>query len=385
MPHPSTRLTIRSLVLPALLAVASSAGSARAEEHGLLETLRQQITLTSTVPETGDGNPYAVFVAPVSAGKIRKDDVLVDNFNDVANLQGKGSTIVLYTPSTKKTALFAKLPQKLEQCPGGVGLSTAMAMLKTGWVIVGSAPSLDGTTKTKGPGCLLVLDPNGKLVASWVGPHIDAPWGNMAVVDKGSTATLFVSMSGFEVPGPQVRDPETGYAVTVRKAKVVRLDLQIPEGKPPVIAAETVVADGFAQRADRDVFLIGPTGVALGKDDTLYVSDAVDNRIVAVADASTRTTSAGTGREVTKGGLLKRPLAMITTPDGHLLTTNSKRGTVVEIEPATGKQLYAKWISANPAQYPPGNGNLFGIAMKPDGSGFYFVQDDVNMLVEASR
>lgn len=381
----STRLRVLWIALPALLAIASPAGGTRAAEQGLLETLQRQIPLTSTVPETGDGNPYAVFVAPVSAGKIQKDDVLVDNFNDVANLQGKGSTIILYTPSTKKTSLFAKLPQKLEQCPGGVGLSTAMAMLKTGWVIVGSAPSLDGTTKTKGPGCLLVLDPNGKLVATWVGPNVDAPWGNMAVVDKGNGATLFVSMSGFDVPGPQVRDPDTGYAVTVRKAKVVRLDLQIPEGKPPVIAAETVVADGFAQRADRDVFLIGPTGVALGSDDTLYVSDALENRIVAIPDASTRTTSAGTGREVTRGGLLKRPLAMIMTPDGRLLTTNSKRGTVVEIDPTTGKQLYAKWISANPAQYPPGNGNLFGIAMKPDGSGIYFVQDDVNMLVEASR
>ncbi len=385
MTHLSTSLRIPWLALTALLAAASPARSTKAAEQGLLETLRQQITLTSTVPETGDGNPYAVFVAPVSAGKIQKGDVLVDNFNDVSNLQGKGSTIVLYTPSTKKTSLFSKLPQKLEQCPGGVGLSTAMAMLETGWVIVGSAPSLDGTTKTKGAGCLLVLDPNGKLVATWVGPNIDAPWGNMAVVDKGSTATLFVSMSGFDVPGPQVRDPTTGYAVTVRKAKVVRLDLRIPDGRPPVIAAETVIADGFAQRADIDVFLIGPTGLALGRDDTLYLSDALDNRIVAIPEASTRTTSAGTGREVTRGGLLKRPLAMVMAPGGHLLTTNSKRGTVVEIDPATGKQLYAKWISTNPAQYPPGNGNLFGIAMKPDGSGFYFVQDDVNMLVEATR
>jgi hypothetical protein len=58
---------------------------------------------------------------------------------------------------------------------------------------------------------------------------------------------------------------------------------------------------------------------------------------------------------------------------------------VVEINPATGEQLGARWINANPAQYPPGNGNLFGIAMKPDGSGFYYVSDDVNTLQEAVR
>ena len=38
--------------------------------------------LTTTVPDNGDQNPYAIVVAPVSAGKIQKDDVLVDNFND---------------------------------------------------------------------------------------------------------------------------------------------------------------------------------------------------------------------------------------------------------------------------------------------------------------
>ncbi len=93
-------------------------------------------TLTSTVTENGDLNPYAVVVAPVSAGRIQKDDVLVDNFNNISNLQGTGGTIVDYTPSTKKTTLFAKLPQHLAQCPGGIGLTTAMTMLKSGWVIV---------------------------------------------------------------------------------------------------------------------------------------------------------------------------------------------------------------------------------------------------------
>ena len=48
--------------------------------------------------ENGDLNPYAVIVAPVSAGKVMKDDVLVDNFNNISNLQGTGTTIVGYRP-----------------------------------------------------------------------------------------------------------------------------------------------------------------------------------------------------------------------------------------------------------------------------------------------
>ncbi len=57
-----------------------------------------------------------------------------------------------------------------------------------------------------------------------------------------------------------------------------------------------MIASGFGQKADKDVFVIGPTGLALGRDGTLYVSDALGNRIVAIPDAATRTTSAGQGR-----------------------------------------------------------------------------------------
>jgi hypothetical protein len=353
------------------------------EPRGFLETVKKHVTLTSTVPDNGDQNPYAIVVAPVSAGKIQKDDLLVDNFNDISNLQGLGTTIVDYNPATKQTTLFAKLPRHLPQCPGGVGLTTAMTMLKSGWVIVGSTPSNDGTTRTRGDGCLLVLDPNGQLVDTWVGLDINGPWGNMAVIDNGTSATLFISMAGFDLPGPQVRDPESGFPVTLRKATVLRMELNVPPGKPPTIRSKTVIGNGFSARADKSDFLIGPTGLALAPDNTLYVSDALDNRIVAIADATTRTTSAGTGREITKGGLLLHPLALIMLPNGHLLSCNAWNGQVVETDPVAGKQIYAQWIDMDQAQSPPGNGDLFGIAMRPDGKAFYYVADDVNTLVES--
>ena len=157
-----------------------------AEPKGFLETVRRHSLVTSTVPANGDQNPYAIVVAPVSAGKIQEGDVLVDNFNDRNNLQGLGTTIVTYRPSTKRLALFAAIPRNLPQCPGGVGLTTAMTMLKSGWVIVGSLPSQDGTTKTKGQGCLIVLDAQGNVAGTIAGPNINGPWGNMAVIDNGS-------------------------------------------------------------------------------------------------------------------------------------------------------------------------------------------------------
>jgi len=164
----------------------------------------------------------------------------------------------------------------------------------------------------------------------------------MSVIDNGTTATLFINTAGVGAPGPEVGDPETGYPVTVAKATVLRIDLAIPGGNPPVIKSKTVVAHGFGQRADRNVFLIGPTDLALGQDNTLYVSDALGNRIIAIPDAVARTTSAGTGREVTEDGLMRRPLALIMLPNGHLLACNALNGQVVELDSATGKQIYAQ-------------------------------------------
>jgi hypothetical protein len=371
-----------SLVL--LHSACAAADGSTANAKGMLETIRHHKVLASTIPDNGDVNPYAVIVAPVSAGAIAKDDVLVDNFNNGANLQGTGTTIIRYRPSTKETKLFAQVPQNLKDCPGGVGLTTAMTMLKSGWVIVGSLPSTDGTTRTKGDGCLLVFDANGHHVATWAGAKINGPWGDIASIDRGDTATLFISMAGFGIQGPDILDPATHSPAVLHQATVLRLELTIANGKPPIVKSQTVIGDGFSHRADKDAFLFGPTGLALGADDTLYVTDGIDNEITAITEASTRAASARTGRLVSKGGLLSGPLAMVMTPAGHLIVCNGKNGQAVEIDPVSGKQMHAHWLDHNQAQTPPGNGDLFGIALTPDGNGLYYVEDEVNALVLAT-
>ncbi len=374
--HALTSLTALCLGA-ALCVVPARADQAPDAGQGYLEHIRHQSTLTSTVPRNGDQNPYAVVVSPVSSGKLHEGDVLVTNFNDSNNLQGLGTTIVAFEPGTRKLSVFASLPRHLPSCPGGVGLTTAFAVLKSGWSIVGSLPSDDGTTATKKDGCLMVLDNQGQLAGVLKGPAINGPWGNMAVVDRGDSATLFVSMTGFgvEAPGQEV----------VNKATVLRIELAIPAGGPPVAVSQTVIADGFGEQADKAVFVIGPTGLAMGPNDTLFVSDAIGNRVVAIPEASTRTASAGTGRVVTKDGFIRRPLALVTAPNGHLLVVNGLNGQVVEVDPADGHQLYARWIDTDRAQQPPGSGDLFGMAMMLDGEGFYFVQDDMNTLVQARK
>jgi hypothetical protein len=367
-----------SLLLPAVLMLGVLPHGANAEGRAAyLQSIHQHTTLTSTIPANGDVNPYAIYVAPISAGKIRKDDVLVDNFNNDGNLQGLGTTIIDYSPSTKVMRLFSSIPRHLAQCPGGVGLTTAMSMLRSGWIIVGSLPSNNGTTATKGHGCLIILNSEGNVAGTITSSNINGPWGNMAVVDHGDTATLFISNTGFGVGAPTDDSP------VVKQATVLRLSLTIPPGSPPVVTNQTVIGDGFGEQADKGVFIIGPTGLALGGNGVLYISDALGNRVAAIPDALSRTTSAGTGQDVTKGGLLQRPLALCIAPNRDLLVTNALNGEVVEIDPMTGKQLGAQWIDVDQAQTPPGNGDLFGIAMTPSGDGFYYVEDDVNTLVLA--
>ncbi len=367
-----------STILPAMavFGLALIASAPAKADAAFLPGLKKHQLLTSTSPDNGDQNPYALVVAPASAGSVRKNDVLIGNFNNKGNLQGTGSTIVDYRPSTGQMSVFAATPASLPGCPGGVGLTTAMTMLKSGWVIVGSAPSTDGTSKTLGQGCLIVLDSFGKVAGTIAGPEINDPWGNMAVIDNGDTAKLFVSNVGFDIG--------TSGAPTVHdKATVLRIDLSIPDGKPPVVTEKTVIADGLASQADPGVFLIGPTGLALGSQGQLYISDAIGNRVVSIPDAASRTSSAGTGKEIAKGGFLNRPLALATAPNGNLLVINGLDGFVVEVDPDGGKQLARRLIDGDQAQSPPGSGDLFGIAINPDGKSFYYVEDDINALVEA--
>ena len=367
-------MTTRKILIQ-MLAASCLALPARAQTASYLAGMKTHHLVTSTVPANGDQNPYAMVVAPVTAGALRQGDLLVDNFNNKNNLQGTGSTIIDYRPGTGETSTFAAVPQNLPGCPGGVGLSTAMAVLKSGWVIVGSAPSTDGTTKTLGSGCLIILDATGKVAGTIAGPDIADPWGNMAWIDKGDSATLFFSNAGFGIGAPGQAEQKT--------ATVLRLTLSIAPGQVPVVTDKTVIGSGFGAQSDAGAFLIGPTGLALAPDGTLYVSDALGNRIVAIANAASRADSAGTGRLVTQGDKLQRPLAMTMAPNGHLLVVNGLNGQAVEIDPASGRQIGASWLDSDEAQTPPGNGDLFGMTVNPAGSGFYYVEDDMNTVEQA--
>ncbi len=97
------------------------------------------VSVASTVPGNGDINPYGVAVVRRSTGSLVEGDVLVSNFNNAANQQGTGTSIV-EVARDGTTTLFAQInaANLPGACPGGVGLTTALVVLLKGWVIVGS-------------------------------------------------------------------------------------------------------------------------------------------------------------------------------------------------------------------------------------------------------
>lgn len=349
-----------------------SASSSLSPEPGSFLAGKTTVTpLGSTTPPNGDINPYAIWPVTETIGSVTAGDVLVDNFNNESNNQGTGTTIVDMHPSGALT-VFASLPQTVAGCPGGVGLTTAMVQLQTGWVIVGSLPSTDGKTSTAGAGCLLVLSPTGQLVSTITGPYLDGPWDE-TVQDNGTSATLFVTNTLVGLT------PTSSDATPVDQGDVVRLTLSESATMPPAVTAETEVAGGFAEKPDASAFVKGPTGLVLGSSGALYVADNLGNRIVSVPEALTRTTSAGTGTLLSQGGQLANPLGLALAPDGDLLAANATNGKIVEIAPS-GKQVGEYYADDDIGQDPPGNGDLFDVAVDRAGTGVLFVNDGTNTL-----
>jgi hypothetical protein len=327
-------------------------------------------TIVSTVPKNGDVNPYGVAVVPRSIGKLTQGNILVSNFNNSANLQGTGTTIVQISPDGKRR-LFAQINASTlpGACPGGVGLTTALVVLQRGWVIVGSLPTADGTSATAEAGCLIVLDSTGMVAETFAGSPINGPW-DMTAFDEGDQAALFFTnvLNGTVAANGKV----------VNRGTVLRLDLDVPtQGQgQPTRESTTVIGSGFSERTDPAALVIGPTGVGLSGS-TLYIADSLNNRIAAIPNALERQSTAGTGKDVTSNGAINDPLGLTIAPNGDILTANGNDGNLVETTPG-GTQVAKKLVDSSGS--PPGAGCLFGLAVVPGGSGVYFVDDCTNTL-----
>jgi len=326
------------------------------------------VTVASTVPSNGDLNPYGVAMVPVSMGNLVQGHILVSNFNNSSNQQGTGTTIVDIAPSGAVN-LFAWIDASMlpGPCPGGVGLTTALVVLRAGWVIVGSLPTSDGTSATAQAGCLIVLNPSGDVVETIAGAPINGPW-DMIALDMGSTADLFVTNV--------LNGTVAGNGNVVYEGTVVRIDLALPQNSMPSVVSVNTIGSGFPERTNAAALVLGPTGVGLAPDGTLYVADTLENRIASIDNAASRTSTAGIGKTVTLNPALNAPLGLAVRPtNGNIFTVNGNNGLLIETTETgapDGRLLLDSSVT------PPVSGALFGLATASEG--LYFVDDATNTL-----
>jgi hypothetical protein len=261
----------------------------------------------------------AVPAAFPSGGPLRPGDILVSNFNNAANQQGTGTTIVAVSSSGQSSTFFAA-PASLSL----VGLTTALLALRSGLVVVGNTPTTDGTAGTVMPGSLLFIDPRGRVVLNLTdSTRLDGPWDMTADESRPDNPILYVS--------------------NVLSGTVTRVDVHVEHrgGVPvPIIESLTQIASGFAHRTDPNALVVGPTGLVLEGRETLYVADTGNNRIQVLHGVRSTDGDLGPGATVVSGSPLQGPLALAETPIGTLVTSNgdavAPTGTtnlVVEINP----------------------------------------------------
>jgi len=350
---------------------ATTAAASSASSTPFLASLTTVSPVASTVPVNGDVNPYGIVFVPTSVGKLQAGQMLISNFNAKEGAkesgQGTGTTIVEVS-TAGKVSPFATIDANTlpGPCPGGVGLTTALEILPGGYVVVGSLPTSNGKSATAKYGCLIVLDSEGKAVETIAGNNIQGPWDSTAK-SEGSKTALFVSNA--------LNGGAAKAIHTIDNSTVLRIELESGEGQMPKVLNETVIANGIPWVDSAEALVLGPTGLALGSNGTLYVASTDGSKILAISEATTRTTPAARGGTVlTEGGHLKEPLGMVLAPNGNIITSNGGDGNMVETTPS-GQQ-----VAVQTADKKTGAGALFGLAIAPDGKGIYFVDDGENTL-----
>jgi sugar lactone lactonase YvrE len=282
------------------------------------------VVVSSTIPADGDLNPYGIAFVPAGFpedGSLRVGDVLVANFNATNNLQGTGTTIIKFTP--------ARGGPVVPFTPAGMngnastffksklaGLTTALGVLKRGFIIVGNVPTTDGTVNTISNGALQIIDRHGKLVTKLVDDKfLDSPW-DLTIDDDGDHALLFVS--------------------NVLSGTVTRLNLQVTS-KGVDVVHKTVIAKGYKHEPNSAALVLGPTGLVFDESrDILYVASTDDNAIFAVLHAAQASAPVNKGTLVFSNDHLRGPLGLAQAPNGHLLAAN---GDAVNADPTQPSEI----------------------------------------------
>ncbi len=321
-------------------------------------------TVASTVPTNHNVNPYGIAFVParVSGPVLNAGDVVVSNFNAASNKQGTGTTIVKLVTDGKPVTFFQGQ---------NLGLTTALAVLKSGFVLVGNLPTTNGTTINSN-GSLLVITPQGQLLSELKDPTLLAgPWDLTVANEQDQT--------------PQV----TVFVSNVLSGTVAKIDMNIGVGGATLLNSSHIIASGYAHGLDPAALVIGPTGLAYDnapdtRHDVLYVASTKDNAVFAIFHASSAVDHGMGSTIYADQAILRGPLALALAPNGDLVTangdapsiTNSTQPNPSEIIEFTPQGQFVAQMQVDPSP-----GSAFGLAFGLSGTGqsqFAAVNDNTN-------
>ncbi len=335
----------------------------------ILKRLTTNVPVGSTVPKSGELNPYGLDIAKADLGKIETGDLVVCNFNNslnLGNLQGTGSSIVVVHPRLNSTAAPLELVKPDTDGPLVGCTELALAPNDTIWA---SAFAAGVNAKGDNP----ILSSEGKLLSALAGGPWNGPFGE-AFANKPGEPAFYESNAG--------------------DGSIVRINVQ--PGRPFTF---DVIATGFAVNHGKPGSILGPSGLQYDvKHDRLFIVDGANNTVVVLRHVSK--IPAGGVKVNTDGktfsglyGKLARlvfsdhkpnsplygPISSALLPNGHLVIGNTLDPTgnfMIEITPR-GNVLAVKNVD------PGVGGAIFGMVASGTGESdtkIYYNDDNSNTV-----
>jgi len=328
----------------------------------LLPRLRKTTTIGSTVdPLNGDQNPYGLDVAPVDAGLLHRGDLVICNFNDAANVQGNGTTIVALRPHAGATPTHVAQNAGLKGCD-------ALALGSTDNIWSAAFVANDNP----------IVSPAGAFLTGIPAGPWHAPFGQAFSPRNGpfGDGAFYESNAG---DGSIVRVNLTAHGFTF-----------------------DVITTGFAVNGGAPGNILGPSGLQYDDEhDRLWIVDGADNSLTALQFVSlipaggvvahANGTFTGPARRlahrVFAGPPLNGPISSALLSNGHLALGNTldANGTnlMVEITPR-GRVAATKNVDTG------AGAAIFGMVAtggRRDGDDekLYFNDDNDNTLKVLSR